>query len=87
MSIARRVSSSASAKSFWKNSFTVASPPTFGSSSLVSGFSSSRICEVIPSQFLRAGLGADGEGAGGSGVVLVEAKLARAGEGVGVREV
>lgn len=49
--IARLVSSSASAKIFWKNALTVPSPPMLGSCSTVFSLSLVRISVVIPSQF------------------------------------
>ena len=52
--IARLVSSSALENKFWKNSFTVLSPLTLGSSVLDFGFSESRMVLVTLSQFLRA---------------------------------
>ena len=52
--IAFLVSSSALENRFWKNSLSVLSPLTLGSSALVFAFSESRIVLVTLSQFLRA---------------------------------
>jgi hypothetical protein len=52
--IAFLVSSSAFENMFWKNSFSVLSPLTLGSSVIVLGGSESRIVLVTRSQFLRA---------------------------------
>jgi hypothetical protein len=52
--IARLVSSSALVNKFWKNSFSVLSPLTLGSSVLDLGFSESRMVLVTLSQFIRA---------------------------------